>query len=223
MQHWTDAVGDLGMYELGIGGVLKAEDYYNATVRPHLATRTSYEKFCQDNPSGKLTCEAHAEKLQHDVGGLYVGMVDCVRAVLCDRAGGLEAHRGMCAACRALELNQAFRKRVERREAAEAAEAAGARTRNDYLTREALLGKHDAVAEQLRVTKQKAERARLAADVRAKRLGERAERAVAEASAMVHELCTFAVQATEAERAAAEVQVEAAAAAQLAAERQVEA
>lgn len=221
VQHWTDAVGDLGMYELGIGGVLKAEDYYNATVRPHMTTRTSYEKFCQDNPIGKQQCEVHAEKLQHAVGGLYVGMVDCVRAVLCDRGGGLEAHRGMCAACRALELNRAFRKRVDRR----ASKATGTSndTRNDFLTRDELLGKIDARAEQLRVTRQQAERARLAAHTRAQRLGERAERAVAEASAMVHELCTFAAQATEAERATAEAQVEAATAAQLAAERQVEA
>lgn len=223
VQHWTDAVGDLSMYELGIGGVLKAEDYYNATVRPHLAKpRTSYEKFCQDNPSGKQQCEANALKLQHDLGGLYMGMVDCVRAVLCDRGGGVEAHRGMCAACRALELNQAFRKRVGRH-ASKAAGGTSNDTRNDFLTRDELLGKNDARAEQLRVSRQQAERVRLAADTRAQGLGERAERAVAEASAMVHELCAFAVQATEAERATAEAQVEAAAAAQLAAERQVEA
>ena len=50
-------------------------------------------------PAGAEACEKKAKELQAAHGGLYIGMTDCIRSVMCDRDGGLAALGWACHAC----------------------------------------------------------------------------------------------------------------------------
>eukprot|EP00966_Prymnesium_polylepis_P237331 5489045-Prymnesium_polylepis.1 len=52
--------------------------------------------------------------LREKYSGLYIGMKDCVRSVMCDRNGGVAALGGSCTGCNALNVNKSFRARLTR-------------------------------------------------------------------------------------------------------------
>lgn len=56
--------------------------------------------------------EAAASALDLQLGGLYIGMKDCVRAMMCVKHAGRESLGGMCIACYSLGKNRKFRARV---------------------------------------------------------------------------------------------------------------
>ena len=101
--HWTEALGQSDLYKLGTSLTnITARDYYHARVQHRLPagkTTTSYDTFAEKNPAGAEACEKKAKELQAAHGGLYIGMTDCIRSVMCDRDGGLAALGWACHAC----------------------------------------------------------------------------------------------------------------------------
>ena len=205
MESWLDALGGHALFELGVGGVVSGRDYYNATVR-HQRSGQSFDAFAVAHPDGVAECERQAAALESKVGGLYVGMRDCCRSVMCVRDGGIAELQGMCHACNALLANQAFRHRVARRDTS-AGEEPHAKTNTAHLTPEERAAKLDARATSAKHDHRQAERQRLAAAAKLADAEARGAAAASEARALLGECLRLADGASAAERSATEARV----------------
>ena len=205
VESWLDAVNEHALFELGFSGIVTGLDYYNAKVR-HLRGGQTHEAFVLTNPEGLLECDRQAASLQEKFGGLYIGMRDCCRSVMCERNGGSADRNGMCHACLALSANHNFRRRVKRRDASEGA-APDQRTNHVHLTTAQMVTKLDARAVDVKSERRNGDRQRLAAAVKLAAVEERAATAAADAKLLVRECLRLAHGASKAERSAAEAKV----------------
>ena len=201
VESWLNALSTHRIYELGTGGVLLGKDYFLAKLQHVLPRHISYEKYLQLNPGDAAICEAAATALNTKHGGLYEGMRDCIRSVMCIRNGGCASLGGACHACHALNHNQAFRKRLGRIETGST--SGGAPTiRDSYLTRAELASKSDTGYVQRHVEQTAERRKDLLAEWRTEQIQKRGAAAVQQVSELLKEFCSLAERADEAERQA---------------------
>ena len=64
--------------------------------------------FKADKPA-VIVLGGYAAQVQARIGGLYVGMLDCVRSSLCNSALGVDSH-GCCLACCAIRQDAGFQR-----------------------------------------------------------------------------------------------------------------
>jgi hypothetical protein len=154
----------------------------------------------------RLRSRKSAAGSKEKCGGLYLGMHDCCRSVMCERDGGGDERDGMCHACHALLTSKAFQKRVARREGSAGAEP-DASTNTSRLTPEERATKLDVRAAGAKAERRKGDRQRLAADAKLAEAEERAAAAASDAQQLLHECLRLADGASAAERSAAEAKV----------------
>ena len=203
VEHWLQALGQHVLFRLEMkGGIVSGRDYYLARVQHKLPTgktATSFETYGDKNPGLAKTCDERADTLQKKHGGLYIGLRDCVRSVMCDRDGGLAELSGACRACHALTFSKSFQKRLQRREAS-SVDTPDASARNDSLTREELEYKSVAKSASFRQVLQNTKRRELSADFCEQEAKRRAEHALHIAQELLTECYELAEQASTAEQ-----------------------
>ena len=81
-RRWTNWATRL--YDLGVGGTLGPEQLFNAGTRPFLTEpSTTYDQWCCGGAQRSLFATAAATSLHKQLGGLYIGMKDCLRSTMC--------------------------------------------------------------------------------------------------------------------------------------------
>ena len=206
VQHWLDGLDQFALYELGFGGKVHGRDFYNAKIK-HARGGESWEHFVLDHPDRMSACEEAARKLQEKFGGLYVGMRDSVRSIMCERDGGSALHNGMCPACNALNFNQTFMERIQQRLASDGDGPSNETRNNSVMTSAELRAKLDQRAADVKREHRNAHRRSLTTEARLSAAEERGTLAASEAKQLLRECMRLAEGASAAERAAADAKV----------------
>ena len=217
---WLSCLGGHRLYNLDKGGVITPEAHFLANVLPTLPSKISYKAYLKESPGRLEAMQAAATALDSQLGGLYIGMKDCVRSTMCKGDGGEVDDAGMCVACACLERNRAFKERRDRAASFNPLDL-NVNVKYDFLTRGELITRLKDRAGEARVDRQRERRGKAAAERDARSSAEmvaaanaRAEAALQGVHTLLNELHNAAEKATTAERMAMEKQVELALAAQ---------
>ena len=109
---WRVCLNGHRLYDLDKGGVIHSKDFFEAVIQPTLPTPQSYTAYLNESPERQGLLEAAASALDTRHGGLYIGMKDCVRSMMCTRDRGHASSGGMCVACTSLANNKWFKTRI---------------------------------------------------------------------------------------------------------------